>query len=61
MKKLLWLLFNIFCAMISYTINGSIFWSIMSFIFSPIALIKWMIYKEINMSVIEQTFSFLQG
>lgn len=46
-------------AMLGYTIHGSIFWSIVDFIFFPVALVKWLIYHELTISVIQQTFSFL--
>lgn len=53
------LLFKICIAMIGYTIHGSVFWSIVDFIFSPIALIKWMVCHEITFEIIRQTFAFL--
>jgi hypothetical protein len=46
-------------AMIGYTIHGSLFWSVVDFIFSPIAVIKWLICHEITFEVIRQTFAFL--
>ena len=45
--------------MIGYSIHGSLFWSIMNFIFCPIAWAKWLICKEVSLSVIKQTFAFL--
>lgn len=59
MNKLLLLLFKISICMIGYTIHGSIFWSIMDFIFSPIALIKWLVCHEITFAIIQQSFLFL--
>jgi hypothetical protein len=59
MRALIVLLFQTCIAMIGYTIHGSIFWSIIDFIFSPIALVKWLICHEITFAVIHQTFSFL--
>lgn len=45
-------------AMIGYTIHNSVFWAIMDWIFWPLALVKWLIFQEINMSIIKETFSF---
>lgn len=45
-------------AMIGYRIHSSIFWSIMDFIFWPIAWCKWLIFHEVNLSLIKQTFEF---
>ena len=62
MKTLSLIIYIVVCtsvAMIGYTIHHSLFWSIIDFIFWPIALIKWLICHEINISVIKQTFDFL--
>ena len=59
MNGLITLLFSTAVAMIGYTIHGSIFWSIVDFIFSPVAIIKWLICHEITFAVIHQTFAFL--
>lgn len=59
MNKIALLIFKIFICMVGYTIHGSIFWSIMDFIFSPFALIKWMVYHQITFVIIQQTFAFL--
>lgn len=45
-------------AMIGYTIHNSIGWAIMDFLFTPIVWCKWLIYQEVNMSIIKQTFDF---
>ena len=52
------LLFSISTSMISYTINHSIFWSILSLIFSPITWIKWLIYHDVTLHIIQNTFSW---
>ena len=46
-------------AMIGYTIHGSLFWSIIDFIFMPFALVKWLICHEITFDIIQRTFSFM--
>ncbi len=51
-------IFSVMTAMIGYTIHGSIFWSIMDFIFTPIAWIKWFICEEVTLSIIKTTFSW---
>ena len=45
-------------AMIGHTIHGSIFWSIMDFLFAPLAWIKWLIMQQVTMSIIRDTFSW---
>ncbi len=45
-------------AMVGYAIHGSLCWSIVDFIFYPIAIIKWLIYQEITLSVLHRAFSW---
>ena len=55
------LLYTVFCvltAMIGHTIHGSLLWAIMDFIFCPFAWIKWIIYQEVNMTIIRTTFTW---
>lgn len=59
LKSLIYFLFTIGTGMISYTINHSIFWAILATIFTPVAWIKWLIYHDISMSILRETFSFL--
>jgi hypothetical protein len=48
-----------FCtALIGYHIHSSVFWSIMDFFFAPFAWIKWLIYQEVTLTVIKETFSW---
>lgn len=54
----LYLIISICTAMIGYNIHNSIFWSIMDFIFVPFAWIKWIIYHEVTLSIIKDTFSW---
>lgn len=51
-------IFSVMTSMIGYTIHGSIFWSIMDFIFTPITWIKWLICEEVTLSIIKTTFSW---
>jgi len=51
------LIYTILCvctAIIGYRIHGSIFWSIIDFIFMPIAWIKWLICQEVNITLINR-------
>ena len=59
MRDTILLIFNVAVSMIGYTIHGSLFWSIVDFVFSPIVLVKWLICHEITFAIIQQTFSFL--
>lgn len=36
-------------------------WAVVDFFFSPIALLKWLICHQINVSVLKETFGFLLG
>lgn len=56
--KALYLVFSVLTAMVGYTIHGSIFWSIMDFIFTPLAIIKWLIYHELTLQILKETFSW---
>lgn len=54
-------IYLIFCActgIIGYTIHGSIFWSIIDALFTPIAWIKWLIYKEVTLKIIIEAFDW---
>ena len=51
-------LFALLTAIVGNAIHGSIFWTIMDFIFWPIAIFKWVIFQEINISIIKTAFSW---
>ena len=46
-------------AMVGYTIHGSIGWAVADFIFWPFAWCKWLVCKEVSVSIIKATFAFL--
>jgi len=52
------ILFALPTAMVGHHIHGSIFWVIMDLIFWPFALIKWVVYQEITLAIIKETFSW---
>ena len=54
----IYLLFAVVTAMIGYHIHDSIFWSIMDFLFPIFTWIKWLIFHDVNLSIIKETFSF---
>jgi len=58
MRQLLYTTFSVLTAMVGYTIHGSIFWSVIDFFFTPIAIIKWLICHELTLSVIKETFTW---
>jgi hypothetical protein len=58
MKSLVYLIFCICTAMVGYTIHGSVFWSIMDFIFTAFAWIKWLILHEVTLDVLQRTFNW---
>lgn len=47
-------------AIIGQTIHGT-WWGIVDFFFWPLVWVKWLIYKDVNMSIIKESFNwFLQ-
>ena len=52
------LIMSTLTAMVGYHIHSSIFWSIVDFIFYPVALIKWLICHEITLNIIKETFTW---
>lgn len=58
MRSLVYTIFSVLTAMISYHINTSIFWAIMAFIFSPLAWIKWLLCHQVTLQIIRDTFSW---
>lgn len=56
--QLFWTIFSTAVAMIGYQIHGSLFWAIVDFIFTRIAIVKWLICHELTLAVIKATFSF---
>jgi len=45
---------------IGYSIHSSIAWAVFDMVFWPFVWIKWAIYGEITIDIIENAFSFLQ-
>lgn len=58
MRSFFALFFACVTTMLGYTIHGSIFWCIVDFFFWPLVIIKWLIFHELTLSVIQQTFSW---
>ena len=50
------LILGVLTAITGHAIHGSLFWSIIDFIFYPIAIIKWIICQEITLSVFHKAF-----
>lgn len=55
---LIYLLCDFGTSMVGYTIHGSIFWSIIDFIISPLVWCKWLAYHEVTLTIIKHTFEF---
>lgn len=54
-------IYFVFClmtAMVGHKIHHSMFWSIMDFLFTPFAWLKWMIMEQVNITIIKSTFEF---
>lgn len=56
--NLLYIIVSILTSMVGYTIHHSIFWSIMDFLFTPIAWIKWIIFHEVTLNVLKDSFAW---
>ena len=54
----LWTIFGLVTAIIGHAIHGSIFWSLMDFIFCPLAWLKWIILQQVNVTIIKGAFSW---
>lgn len=55
---ILWLVFDIAVSMVGYTIHHSIFWSIVDFIFSPVAVVWWLLTHQLTLTVLKTTFAW---
>lgn len=58
MKTVLYMFIAVIVTMIGYTIHGSLLWSIVNYLFWPIAIVKWLICHELTLAVIKQTFAW---
>lgn len=58
MQRLTYTLFSLATAIIGHAIHHSVFWSIVDFLFSPIAWLKWLICHEVNLTIIRKAFDF---
>jgi len=52
------LLFCLATAMIGHTRHGSLFWAILDFLLAPLVWCKWLICKEVNVTLIKKSFAF---
>lgn len=58
MKRLIYLVICLCTAKIGETIHGSIFWAFVDFFFAPLAWCKWLIWEEVNLTIIKESFKF---
>ena len=61
MKRLSELMYTMFClatAMLGYYRHGSVFWAIVDFVLAPLVWCKWLLFHQINVSIIKNTFAF---
>ena len=53
------IIFALPTAIIGYTVNqGSGFWAVMDFLFWPLAWLKWVIFQEVNLTIIKHSFEW---
>lgn len=54
----IYLIFSFLTSMIGYTKNDSLIWAILNFFFPIISWFKWIVFKEINLTIIKNTFDW---
>lgn len=52
------LVFATATAMVGHTIHGGFFWTVVDFFLSPLAWCKWLICKQVSLTIIRSTFEF---
>jgi|TARA_B110000967_G_C18589689_1_gene413807 hypothetical protein len=52
------ILFAVPTALIGHHIHGSLFWAFIDLLFWPLVWIKWLIYHEVTVTIIKETFSW---
>lgn len=57
--RLFALIAGVCTAMTGYTIHHGWFWTTCDFFFWPLAIIKWLVFHEVNFTILKQTFGFL--
>jgi hypothetical protein len=55
--SVLYLILAILTAVIGYNIDKSIPWAFFNFFVWPLAWVKWLVLKQVNMTIIKQSFS----
>lgn len=55
---LFYAIFAFLTSQIGFAIHKSLFWAVVDFFFSPLAWAKWIIYKEVSLSIIKSTFEW---
>jgi hypothetical protein len=53
------LLYSTMIAMIGYQIHQSAAWAVVDFFFSLIVPMKWLIFHEVNLTIVRESFAFL--
>lgn len=56
--KIIYTIFCVLTTMIGHTLHESLFWSVMDFIFCPIAWAKWLICHEVTLTVLKNAFAW---
>jgi len=55
--SVLYLLIAILTAVIGYQIDKSIVWGLFNFFLWPLAWVKWLVLKQVNLTIIKKSFS----
>ncbi len=56
--KILYFIFSITTGMIGHTIHGSYFWAFIDFWLVPIVWVKWILYHQVTLTIIKETFGW---
>ena len=55
---ILYLFFSIVTGMVGYYVNKSYFWAILNFVFPIFSWLKWLIFHQVTLNIIKDTFAW---
>lgn len=59
--KVFYVIFAAATSMVGYHMHNSILWAIVDWILWPFAWVKWLLFHEVTLNIIKETFSFFLG
>ena len=58
LAQFIWAVIGLLTAVIGYNIHQSVFFAFIDWLFWPIVWAKWLMFHEINLSIIKGAFAF---